>query len=70
VLFFAPDGACLGKHRKIMPTASGRLVWGFGGGSTFPVHDTPLGRIGAVICWENHLPLMRATMYAKGIEIY
>ena len=70
VLFFAPDGTYLGKHRKIMPTASERLVWGFGDGSTFPVYDTPLGKVGAVICWENYLPLMRATMYSKGIEIY
>lgn len=70
VLFFAPDGAYLGKHRKLMPTASERLVWGFGDGSTMPVLDTPLGKIGAVICWENYLPLMRAAMYAKGIELY
>ena len=70
VLFFAPDGSFLGKHRKVMPTASERLVWGFGDGSTMPVFDTPLGKVGAVICWENYLPLLRATMYAKGIEIY
>ena len=70
VVFFAPDGAYLGKHRKIMPTASERLVWGFGDGSTFPVYETPLGKVGAVICWENYLPLMRAAMYAKGVEIY
>jgi nitrilase len=70
VLFFAPDGAFLGKHRKLMPTAAERLVWGFGDGSTMPVFDTPLGRLGAVICWENYLPLMRAAMYAKGIELY
>jgi len=70
VLFFAPDGAFLGKHRKVMPTGSERLVWGFGDGSTMPVFDTPLGKIGAVICWENYLPLMRAAMYGKGIEIY
>lgn len=70
VLFFAPDGGFLGKHRKVMPTASERLVWGFGDGSTMPVFDTPLGKVGAVICWENYLPLMRATMYAKGVEIY
>lgn len=70
VLFFAPDGSFLGKHRKIMPTGSERLVWGFGDGSTMPVFDTPLGKLGAVICWENYLPLMRAAMYAKGIEIY
>ena len=70
VLFFAPDGAYLGKHRKLMPTASERLVWGFGDGSTLPVYDTPLGKLGAVICWENYLPLMRAAMYGKGIELY
>ena len=70
VLFFAPDGGYLGKHRKVMPTASERLVWGFGDGSTMPVFETELGRVGAVICWENYLPLMRAAMYAKGIELY
>jgi len=70
VLFFAPDGSYLGKHRKVMPTASERLVWGFGDGSTMPVFDTPLGKLGAVICWENYLPLLRAAMYAKGIELY
>lgn len=70
VLFFAPDGSYLGKHRKVMPTGSERLVWGFGDGSTLPVFDTPLGKLGAVICWENYLPLMRAAMYGKGIELY
>jgi nitrilase len=70
VLFLAPDGTFLGKHRKVMPTGSERLVWGFGDGSTLPVFDTQFGKLGAVICWENYLPLMRAAMYAKGIEIY
>jgi len=70
VLFFAPDGTFLGKHRKIMPTGAERLVWGFGDGSTMPVFDTPLGKLGAVICWENYLPLMRAAMYSKCIEMY
>lgn len=70
VLFFAPDGRYLGKHRKLMPTGSERLVWGFGDGSTMPVFETDLGRVGAVICWENYMPLMRAAMYGKGVEIY
>src|SRR5688500_17079451 len=70
VLFFGPDGRYLAKHRKLMPTGSERLVWGFGDGSTLPVLDTAVGRIGAVICWENYMPLMRAAMYGKGIEIY
>jgi nitrilase len=60
----------LGKHRKLMPTAAERIIWGFGDGSTLPVFDTPLGRVGAVICWENYMPLLRMTMYAKGVQIY
>lgn len=70
VLFFAPDGSFLGKHRKVMPTASERLIWGFGDGSTMQVFETPIGRVGAVICWENYMPLLRTYMYSQGIEIY
>jgi nitrilase len=69
-LFFAPDGSLAGKHRKLMPTAMERLIWGFGDGSTLPVLDAGFGRIGAVICWENYMPLLRAAMYAKGIQLY
>jgi nitrilase len=70
VLFFAPDGRLIGKHRKLMPTAMERLIWGFGDGSTLPVFDTPLGRLGAVICWENYMPLLRTAMYAKNIQLW
>jgi nitrilase len=70
VLFFGPDGALLGKHRKLKPTGSERLIWGEGDGSTLPVFDTPYGKIGALICWENYMPLARAAMYAKGVQIY
>ena len=69
-LFFAPDGAYLGKHRKLVPTASERLVWGQGDGSTMPVFDTDVGRIGAAICWENYMPLYRTALYAKGVQLY
>lgn len=69
-LFFGPDGEILGKHRKLKPTGSERLIWGEGDGSTLPVFDTPYGRIGALICWENYMPLARAAMYDKGVQIY
>src|ERR1700737_482337 len=58
------------KHRKRMPTALERLVWGFGDGSTIGVAETPIGRIGSVICWENYMPLLRAAIDAQGIELY
>ncbi|AQU80671.1 carbon-nitrogen hydrolase family protein [Planococcus faecalis] len=70
VLFYGPDGELLGKHRKLKPTGSERLIWGQGDGSTLPVFETPYGRLGALICWENYMPLARAAMYDKGIQIY
>lgn len=69
-LFFNSDGNLLGKHRKLMPTAAERLCWGFGDGSTLTTVDTPWGRMGSVICWENYMPLMRMAMYGKEVSIY
>jgi nitrilase len=69
-LFVGPDGTLLGKHRKLMPTAMERIIWGQGDGSTLPVIATPIGRIGAVICWENYMPLLRTAMYGQGVELY
>ena len=70
VLFFGPDGRLLGKHRKLMPTALERMIWGFGDGSTLTVVDSPYGRIGSVICWENYMPMLRMAMYAKNVALY
>lgn len=70
VLFFSPDGALLGKHRKLMPTALERMIWGFGDGSTLTAVDSPYGRIGSVICWENYMPMLRMAMYSKEVAIY
>jgi nitrilase len=70
VLSFDDQGRYLGKHRKLMPTGAERLVWGFGDGSTLPVFDTLLGKLGAVICWENYMPMLRQAMYAQGIQVY
>lgn len=69
-LFFSPHGDLIGKHRKLKPTGSERLVWGEGDGSTLTTVDTPFGRMGSLICWENYMPLARAAMYQKGVKIY
>lgn len=70
VLFFGPDSALLGKHRKLMPSAMERTIWGFGDGSTLTVVDSPYGRIGSVICWENYMPMLRMAMYSKNVALY
>jgi nitrilase len=70
LLYIAPDGTLLGKHRKLMPTGSERTVWGMGDGSTLDVYSTPFGRVGGLICWENYMPLARFYMYSQGIDIW
>jgi nitrilase len=69
-VYLGPDGAILGKHRKLMPTALERLVWGFGDGSTLAAVDTPYGKLGAVICWENYMPALRMAMYQQRVALY
>lgn len=70
VLYIDPDQGLVGKHRKLMPTGGERVIWGFGDGSTLPVFKTGVGTVGAVICWENYMPMMRSAMYSKGVDIY
>lgn len=69
-LYVAPDGSIAGTHRKLMPTAAERLVWGFGDGSTIATVDSPHGRFAATICWENYMPQLRQAMYAQGIQLW
>ena len=64
------DGAILNRHRKLMPTNPERMVWGIGDGSGLRVVDTPSGRVGGLICWENYMPLARYALYAQGVELY
>jgi nitrilase len=69
-LAFDPEAGLVARHRKLMPTGTERLIWAQGDGSTMPVVETPAGRAGMAICWENHMPLFRTAMYAKGIELW
>jgi nitrilase len=69
-LIFAPQRGLISKHRKLMPTAGERLIWGFGDSSTMQAVDTDLGRIGTAICWENYMPLYRQHLYNQGVQIW
>jgi nitrilase len=70
LLYIDARGNILGKHRKLVPTGGERLVWAQGDGSTLEVYDTPFGKLGGLICWENYMPLARYAMYAWGTQIY
>ena len=64
------DGAILNRHRKLMPTNPERMVWGQGDARGLRVTATSAGRVGALICWENYMPLARYALYADGVEVY
>lgn len=70
VVIIGEDGSILNRHRKLMPTNPERMVWGFGDGSGLKVVDTPVGKIGTLICWENYMPLARYALYSQGVEVY
>jgi nitrilase len=70
VVVIGQDGHILNRHRKLMPTNPERMVHGFGDASGLKVIDTPVGRIGTLLCWENYMPLARYALYAQGIEVY
>src|SRR5512139_1634613 len=70
VVVIGPDGMLLNRHRKLMPTNPERMVHGLGDASGLCVVDTPAGRVGALNCWENYMPLARYALYAQGVEIY
>lgn len=70
VLTIGPEGEVLNRHRKLMPTNAERTFWGLGDASGLKVVETPCGRIGSLICWENYMPLSRTALYEQGIEIY
>jgi nitrilase len=70
VVLIGPDGEILNRHRKLVPTNPERMVWGEGDGAGLRVSDTPSGRVGGLICWENYMPLARFAIFAQGCEIY
>lgn len=69
-VYLDPERGYIGKHRKLMPTATERLIWGQGDGSTLFVAESAVGKIGGAICWEHYMPLLRTAMYAQGVEIW
>ena len=70
IVLIGPDGEILNRHRKLVPTNPERMVWGMGDASGLKVVETPSGRLGSLICWENYMPLARFTLFAQGCEIY
>lgn len=70
MIYISNEGQLLGVHRKLVPTHSERIIWGQGDGSGLLVLDTPIGRVGGLVCWEHWMPLTRFAMHAKGEQVH
>ena len=70
LLYLAPTGEVMHRHRKLMPTFTERTIWGFGDGSDLDVLETPLGRLGGLICWEHEMTLAKYALYAQGEQVH
>ncbi|MEX2246473.1 MAG: carbon-nitrogen hydrolase family protein [Dehalococcoidia bacterium] len=70
IIYLAPSGEIAHRHRKLMPTFTERTIWGFGDGSDLDVVDTPLGRVGGLICWEHEMTLAKYALYAQGEQVH
>jgi predicted amidohydrolase len=70
MLYLSPAGAVEHRHRKLMPTFTERTIWGMGDGSDLQVLETPLGRLGGLICWEHEMTLAKFALYAQGEQVH
>jgi predicted amidohydrolase len=70
LLYLSPEGDVMHRHRKLMPTFTERTIWGFGDGSDLDVFETPLGRLGGLICWEHQMTLAKYALYAQGEQVH
>jgi len=69
VVYIDDRGAVAGRHRKLVPTGAERLVWANGQGPVLTVVDIGGVRVASLICWENYMPLARAALYQKGVDV-
>lgn len=70
VITIGSDGRVLNRHRKLVPTYTERLVWGQGDGAGLCAVPTAVGRVGALICWEHWMPVVRHVMHVSGEDIH
>lgn len=64
------QGQVVSTRRKLKPTHAERTVYGEGDGSHLSVHETSLGRIGALCCAEHIQPLSKFAMYSQNEQVH
>jgi nitrilase len=70
LVYIDNQGQILNVHRKLMPTYEERLAWGQGDGHGLRTFGIKNFTMGALNCWENWMPLTRASLYAQGEDLH
>jgi nitrilase len=70
LLLISEEGHLLNHHRKLIPTFTEKLLYGYGDGAGLQAAATPFGRIGGSICWEHWMPLSRQALHDSGEDIH
>ena len=70
MVYIDAEGVIGSVHRKLMPTHEERLVWAIGDGNGLRTHKLGHFTAGGLNCWENWLPLARASLYAQGEDLH
>ncbi|MDH3628949.1 MAG: carbon-nitrogen hydrolase family protein [Acidobacteriota bacterium] len=70
MVYISQEGVIESTHRKLMPTHEERLVWAIGDGNGLRTHKLDPFTVGGLNCWENWLPLARASLYAQGEDLH
>ena len=64
------DGHLIASRRKLKATHVERTVFGEGDGSDLRVHETSIGRLGALCCWEHLNPLNKYILFSQHEQIH
>lgn len=70
MVYVDQTGTIASVHRKLMPTHEERLVWAIGDGNGLRTHALGAFTVGGLNCWENWLPLARASLYGQGEDLH
>jgi nitrilase len=70
LVYIDSNGVIQSVHRKLMPTYEERLTWSPGDGHGLRVHKLGAFTVGGLNCWENWMPLVRASLYGQGEDLH
>lgn len=67
-VLISPDGALVGKYRKVC-LPRGEVEGGIAPGSDYPVFSTRFGKLGLMVCYDGFFPEVARELTNRGAEV-